>query len=87
VKLWSAPGDVVLDPFNGIGSVGFKALELHRKYIGCELKESYWKTSIKNLEAGLSRRQQQNLFDRADTDEAQSSYDTTDTSQSGYAAD
>ena len=49
VKLWSAPGDLVFDPFNGIGSVGAEALRLGRRYVGCELKESYWQTSITNL--------------------------------------
>ena len=49
VKLWSAPGDLVLDPFNGIGSTGQKALELGRRYVGCELKESYWRTSARIL--------------------------------------
>ena len=49
VKLWSAPGDLVFDPFNGIGSVGTESLRLGRRYVGCELKESYWRTSIGNL--------------------------------------
>jgi DNA modification methylase len=62
VKLWSAPSDIVLDPFNGIGSTGYTALKLNRQYIGIELKESYWKSSIRNLERGLQERAQQNLF-------------------------
>jgi superfamily II DNA or RNA helicase len=49
VKLYTNPGETVLDPFNGIGSTGYKALELNRKYIGIELKESYFNTAIKNL--------------------------------------
>lgn len=45
IKLWSAPGDLVLDPFNGIGSTGYQAIRLGRRYVGCELKESYWRTT------------------------------------------
>jgi DNA modification methylase len=61
VKLWSAPGDLVLDPFSGVGSTGFVALGLGRKYVGCELKESYWQTSQRYLrEAG--QRSQGDLF-------------------------
>jgi hypothetical protein len=37
--LWSNPEDVVLDPFNGIGSSGYQSLILNRKYIGIELKK------------------------------------------------
>lgn len=50
IELWSNPGDVVLDPFNGIGSTGYKALLMGRKYVGVELKESYYNLSIKNLD-------------------------------------
>jgi len=49
VKLWSNPGDLVLDPFNGIGSTGVKALELGRRYVGIELKRSYYESAKINL--------------------------------------
>jgi len=42
VQLWSAPGDVVLSPFAGVGSEGVGALQMGRKFIGFELKESYY---------------------------------------------
>jgi hypothetical protein len=51
LKLWSNPGDVVLDPFSGIGSTGYVAVQMDRKYVGFELKESYYKQSVLNLEA------------------------------------
>lgn len=51
IELWSAPGDVVLDPFSGIGSSVYCAVSMGRRGIGYELKESYWKQSIKNLQA------------------------------------
>jgi DNA modification methylase len=50
IALHSNPGDLVLDPFNGIGSTGFQALKMGRCYIGIELKESYYYTAIKNLQ-------------------------------------
>ena len=50
VKLWSNPDDIVLDPFAGIGSTGYVALRLERKFIGIEIKESYFNQAIKNFE-------------------------------------
>lgn len=49
IRLWSNPGDVVLSPFAGIGSEGFEAMKAGRKFIGCELKESYFRTAARNL--------------------------------------
>jgi hypothetical protein len=51
VKLWSAPGDLVLDPFAGIGSTGHVAIIEGRRFVGIELKESYWKVACDNLQA------------------------------------
>lgn len=50
LQLWTNPGDVVLDPFNGISSTGWVALESGRKYVGVELKESYYKVGVQNLQ-------------------------------------
>lgn len=49
--MWSNPGDVVLSPFMGIGSEGVMSLKLGRKFIGTELKESYWKQACRYLDA------------------------------------
>lgn len=49
VMLWTNPGDIVLSPFMGIGSEGHVALELGRRFIGVELKDSYFKQSVANL--------------------------------------
>jgi DNA modification methylase len=54
IKLWSNPGDVVWSPFAGIGSEGFVALEMGRKFIGSELKESYYNQATRNLGNALS---------------------------------
>lgn len=51
--MWSNPGDVVLSPFTGIGSEGYMSLKSGRKFIGCELKESYWKQAVRNLQSAV----------------------------------
>jgi hypothetical protein len=50
IRLWTNPGDVVCSPFAGVGSEGVGAIGAGRKFIGVELKESYYKTAIKYLE-------------------------------------
>lgn len=49
--LWSNKGDVVFSPFMGVGSEGAMSLKHGRKFIGTELKDTYWKQSCKHLEA------------------------------------
>jgi DNA modification methylase len=49
VKLWSAPGELVLSPFAGVGSEGVVALRLDRRFVGAELKPSYFETAKRNL--------------------------------------
>jgi DNA modification methylase len=49
IELWSNPGDLVLSPFAGIGSEGYMALQLGRKFVGAELKRSYWEQARANL--------------------------------------
>ena len=51
MELWSNPGDLVFSPFTGIGSEGYVALEMGRKFIGAELKRSYWELAKRNLSA------------------------------------
>ncbi len=51
VKLWSNPGDLVFSPFAGIGSEGYMALKLGRRFAGVELKDSYFETACRNLAA------------------------------------
>jgi DNA modification methylase len=50
ITLYSNPGDLVLDPFNGIGSTGYQAVKMGRKYIGIELKPEYAKQAARFLE-------------------------------------
>jgi DNA modification methylase len=49
IKLYSNPGETVLSPFMGIGSEGYQAVKLGRKFVGCELKESYFQLAVRNL--------------------------------------
>ena len=51
VQLWSNPDDVVWSPFMGIGSEGYISLKMGRKFIGAELKESYFNLAVRNLES------------------------------------
>lgn len=51
VKLWSNPGDLVMSPFAGIGSEGVGALRNNRRFVGVELKPSYFDTACRNLTA------------------------------------
>ena len=50
IYLYSNPEETVLSPFAGIGSEGYQALLMDRKFIGIELKKSYYETAIKNLQ-------------------------------------
>jgi hypothetical protein len=49
LKLWTNPGDTVFSPFAGIGSEGYCALQSLRKFVGAELKESYFRQACINL--------------------------------------
>lgn len=53
IELWTNPNDIVLDPFAGIGSVPYTAVKLGRRGIGVELKESYYKQAVNNLEIAV----------------------------------
>jgi len=60
--LWSKPDDIVLSPFMGIGSEGYQAVKMKRRFIGIELKQSYYQCSIKNLQKAEKTEQQLSLF-------------------------
>lgn len=60
VALWTNPDDIVLSPFMGIGSEGYVSLEMNRRFVGVELKESYFRQATANLEGAT--RQTQGLF-------------------------
>lgn len=60
LRLWTNPGDTVLSPFAGIGSEGFVSLEQDRRFVGVELKASYYGQACRNLER--AKRSQRTLF-------------------------
>jgi len=57
IRLYSNPGEVVFSPFTGIGSEGYEALKLSRRFYGCELKDEYHATAIRNLEDAIRKRE------------------------------
>jgi DNA modification methylase len=69
IRLWTNKGDLVLDPFGGIGSTGHVAIRLGRKFLGIELKESYWKQMVANLRVAEQTKEQPTLFDLLESEE------------------
>jgi DNA modification methylase len=63
ITLWSNPGETVLSPFMGIGSEGVSALKLKRRFVGVELKESYFQQSARYLEGAEREASMPSLFD------------------------
>ena len=63
ILLWSNKNDTVLSPFMGIGSEGYQALKMGRKFVGFELKESYFNLACKNMERAINESKQLNLID------------------------
>lgn len=63
VRLWSNPGETVLSPFAGIGSEGYVTVQKGRKFIGCELKPSYWQTACRYLQDAEDELALPSLFD------------------------
>jgi DNA modification methylase len=59
ITLWSNPGDTVLSPFAGIGSEGYVATKAGRRFIGIELKRSYFNVAVRNIQQAS----QPTLFD------------------------
>ena len=62
IHLWTNQGDTVLSPFMGIGSEGYQALKMNRKFIGIELKESYFNLACKNMELAIQESNQLSFF-------------------------
>lgn len=63
VRLWSNPGEVVLSPFAGIGSEGVGALRNGRRFVGVELKPSYYRVALRNLRDAAHTADEPNLMD------------------------
>lgn len=60
IHLWSQKGDLVFSPFTGIGSEGYMAVKMGRRFVGTELKPSYWELACQNIED--AKKEQGGLF-------------------------
>jgi len=62
ITLWSNPGEIVLTPFMGVGSEVYKAVQMGRKGVGIELKESYYNQTVKNIKRAMVNEEDQTLL-------------------------
>lgn len=60
IHLWSNRGDLVFSPFTGIGSEGYCAVKMGRRFVGTELKPQYWELAVQNINDAI--REQHSLF-------------------------
>lgn len=70
LTMWSNPGDVVLTPFMGVGSEVYQAVRMGRKAIGCELKPSYYRQAVANIQEAEKVGSERLLFDELETEPA-----------------
>ena len=63
IRRYSNEGDIILDPFMGVGSVAVGALKMKRKALGCELNADYWKVSCQFAEREEAELETPTLFD------------------------
>lgn len=68
IFLWTNPGDLVFSPFAGIGSEGHVAINMGRRFLGVELKPSYFRQAVRNLCAAQTQSTQMRIFDDTDID-------------------
>ena len=66
IERYSNPGDLVYDPFNGIGSTVYQSLLMGRQGLGTELCTEYWKHSVGYCEQAEQRMAIPTLFDLID---------------------
>lgn len=65
IRLWSNPGEIVFSPFGGIGSEPYTAVRLGRYGLAIELKPSYWRTAVSNLQEIEMQMDLPTLFDES----------------------
>jgi DNA modification methylase len=63
IKLYSMPGELIADPFNGLGTTGVRALKAGRRYFGTELNDVYAKTAAMYLREQENKADLPTLFD------------------------
>jgi hypothetical protein len=62
IRLYSDPNEIVFSPFTGIGSEGYMALKLGRRFYGTEIKDEYFRQAIKNLNAASEVNESRDLL-------------------------
>lgn len=72
IRLYTNAGDTVIDPFMGIGSTAWVAIEQGRHAVGFELKTSYWEQAVRNIEKALEKRRTESFLPLFDVAEASS---------------
>ena len=65
ILLYTNPGETVLTPFAGIGSELYVARKFGRRSVGCELKPSYWRTAVDNMQRLEQEMTEPSLFDES----------------------
>lgn len=65
IKLWSNPNELVFSPFAGIGSEGYEAIRMGRRFVGIELNPNYYKSALHNIRNAERVKSQKTLFDWA----------------------
>lgn len=63
LKLYTNPNDIVFTPFMGIASEVYQSVKMGRRGVGIELKESYFKAAVKNMQSLALEKEQMSLFD------------------------
>lgn len=80
LTLWSNPGETVLTPFMGVGSEVYAALRMGRRAIGIELKPSYYRQALKNIEAAENEAPEaEDMLDLMNSDPADDDHDKSET--------
>lgn len=59
IRLFSNPGEIVFSPFTGIGSEGYEAIRLGRRFYGCEIKPEYINAAKHNMARAERDKQEQ----------------------------
>jgi DNA modification methylase len=62
IDLWSLPGELVYDPYMGVGSTAYSAIKMGRRAVGSELKKAYWLVSHKYMKRAADEARQKDLF-------------------------
>ncbi len=62
IELWTNPNDIVFSPFGGIGSEGYVAIQEGRRVVTAELKDTYYRQLVSNLDNAISSRYEGKLF-------------------------